>query len=184
MNTEARPRSLLWGLYEHLAMVVGLSALAVVCLSWSPLALVLYRVLPGPPGRWLGRQAIMRGFRLYVGVLRTLCACRFDLSELEHLHREGPMIIAANHPSLLDAVLIISRLPNVVCVMKAGLMRHPLFGSAARLARYIRNDGVMRIVGQSRDTQQRNSGQREAHETATNPSAQFHGESSCWFARI
>jgi len=36
-------------------------------------------------------------------------------------------------------VLIVSRLPNAVCVMKASLMDNPLFGSAARLARYIRN---------------------------------------------
>ncbi|AOF87169.1 acyltransferase family protein [Hydrogenophaga sp. RAC07] len=146
MNTEARPRSLLWGLYEHLAMVVGLSALAVVCLSWLPLALVLYRVLPGPLGRWLGRQAIMRGFRLYVGVLRTLCTCRFDLGALDTLRDQGPMVIAANHPSLLDAVLITSRLPNAFCLMKSSLMDNPLFGAGARMARYVRNDNLLSAV--------------------------------------
>jgi 1-acyl-sn-glycerol-3-phosphate acyltransferase len=146
MNTTDRPRSLLWGVYEHLAMVVGLSALAVVCLSWSPLALVLYRALPGPLGRWLGRQAIMRGFRLYVGVLRVCCACRFDLSALDALRDQGPMVIVANHPSLLDAVLITSRLPNAVCLMKASLMDNPLFGAGARMARYVRNDNLLGAV--------------------------------------
>ncbi len=146
MTTTARPRSLLWGVYEHMAMVVGLVSLAVVCLSWSPLALVLYRLLPGPLGRWLGRQAIMRGFRLYVWVLRTLCACRFDLSALDALRDQGPMVIAANHPSLLDAVLITSRLPNAVCLMKASLMDNPLFGAGARMARYVRNDNLLGAV--------------------------------------
>ncbi|KRC11975.1 acyltransferase [Hydrogenophaga sp. Root209] len=146
MTAMARPTSLLWSVYEHVAMVVGLGALAVVCLSWSPLALALYPVLPGPLGRWLGRQAIMRGFRLYVGVLRLLCACRFDLTAIDALRDQGPMVIAANHPSLLDAVLITSRLPNAVCIMKASLMDNPLFGAGARMARYVRNDNLLGAV--------------------------------------
>jgi 1-acyl-sn-glycerol-3-phosphate acyltransferase len=146
MNTLTRPTSLLWSVYEHLAMVVGLGALALVCLSWTPLALVLYPVLPTPPGRWLGRQAIMRGFRLYVGILRRLCACRFDIADIDALRDQGPMVIAANHPSLLDAVLITSRLPNAVCFMKADLMDNPLFGAGARMARYVRNDNLLNAV--------------------------------------
>lgn len=144
--TATRPASLLWSVYEHLAMVVGLGALAVVCLTWTPFALALYPVLPAPIGRRLGRQAIMRGFRIYVAILRTLCACRFDLSDLDALRNQGPMVIAANHPSLLDAVLITSRLPDAVCFMKADLMDNPLFGAGARMARYVRNDHLLSAV--------------------------------------
>ena len=146
MTPLERPTSWLWSVYEHVAMVLGLSALAVVCLSWTPLAIALYPVLPTPLGRWLGRQAIMRGFRLYVGVLRTVCACRFDLSAIDALRDQGPMVIAANHPSLLDAVLITSRLPNAVCFMKASLMDNPLFVAGARMARYVRNDNLLSAV--------------------------------------
>jgi 1-acyl-sn-glycerol-3-phosphate acyltransferase len=146
MNALTRPTSLLWNVYEHLAMVVGLGALAVVCLTWTPLAFALYPVLPTPLGRWLGRQAIMRGFGLYVGILRRLCACRFDITEIDALRDQGPMVIAANHPSLLDAVLITSRLPNAVCFMKADLMDNPLFGAGARMARYVRNDHLLSAV--------------------------------------
>ncbi len=146
MNTMTRPTSLLWSVYEHLAMVVGLGALALICLTWSPLALALYPVLPRPFGRWLGRQAIMRGFRLYVSILRLLCACRFDLREIDALRDQGPMVIVANHPSLLDAVLITSRLPNAVCFMKADIMDNPLFGAGARMARYVRNDNLLGAV--------------------------------------
>ena len=146
MTPLERPTSWLWSVYEHVAMVLGLGALAVVCLSWTPLAIALYPVLPTPLGRWLGRQAIMRGFRLYVGVLRTVCACRFDLSAIDALRDQGPMVIAANHPSLLDAVLITSRLPNAVCFMKADIMDNPLFGAGARMARYVRNDNLLSAV--------------------------------------
>ena len=144
--STTRPASLVWGIYEHIAMVLGLSSLAVVCLTWTPLAIALYPVLPTPLGRWLGRQAIMRGFRIYVSILRTLCACRFDLSGIDALRDQGPMVIAANHPSLLDAVLITSRLPDAVCFMKAELMDNPLFGAGARMARYVRNDHLLTAV--------------------------------------
>lgn len=131
-------------------MLVGLGTLAAICLTWLPFAMLLYPVLPARAGQFLGRRVIMLGFRLYLRILSLLCACRFDLDELDSLRHAGPLIIAANHPSLLDAVLVVSRLPNAVCVMKASLMDNLLFGSAARLARYIRNDGAMQMIKQSR----------------------------------
>lgn len=141
----------LWTAYEYLAMVLGLGALALICLFWLPFAL-LCSVLPRRAGTFVGRMAIMIGFRLYLGFLSLFCACRFDLSALDALRREGPLVLVANHPSLLDVVLIASRLPNAVCIMKAALMDNVLFGAAARLARYIRNDSPVRMVrGASRE---------------------------------
>ena len=149
MSERLLSRSPLWAVYEHLAMGIGLGSLAALCLTWLPFAMLLHPLLPRPLGQALGRQVIMRVFRLYLQILRTLCACRFDLDELDRLRDAGPLIIAANHPSLLDVVLIVSRLPNAVCVMKASLMNNLLFGSAARIARYVRNDGALQIIKQS-----------------------------------
>lgn len=141
----------LWVAFEAIAMVVGLGSLALICLGWLPFALLFNRILPQRWGTWAGRGFACYGFRFYLGILRWLCACRFDLTELDRLRDQGPLIIAANHPSLLDAVLILSRLPNAVCVMKASLMDNLLFGAAARLARYIRNDAPLEVVLNSRD---------------------------------
>jgi 1-acyl-sn-glycerol-3-phosphate acyltransferase len=151
MTETGSSRGVLWTLYERLAMHIGLGSLALICLGWLPFALVLQLVLPRALGQRVGRKFIQHGCRFYLGLLETLCACEFDLSALDALPAQGRLIIAANHPSLLDAVLILSRLPDAVCVMKAALMRHPLFGAAARLARYIRNDGMLQIVQQSRE---------------------------------
>lgn len=151
MTDRLTPRRLIWNVYEHVAMVVGLSSLAAICLAWHPVAVVLHLALPRSIGQTIGRVAIMVGFRLYTHILTRLCACRFDLSELDRLRDQGPLIIAANHPSLLDAVLILSRLPNATCVMKASLMDNVLFGAAARLARYIRNDTPLNMIQHSRD---------------------------------
>lgn len=127
-------------------MVLGLSVLAVLCLLWLPFAMLLQPLLPRAHGQRLGRFAIRSGFRLYVAFLQAVCGCRFDIAALDSLRDEPALIVAANHPSLLDAVLILSRLPNAVCVMKAALLDNILFGAAARLARYIRNNAPLEMI--------------------------------------
>lgn len=149
MNDRVGPTGAVWAAYERIAMVIGLGSLAILCLIWLPFAMLLHPSLPRPLGQRLGRRMIMVGFRLYLRILSRLCACRFDLSALDRLRDAGPLIIAANHPSLLDAVLIVSRLPNAICVMKASLMDNPLLGAAARLAGYVRNDSARQMIAQS-----------------------------------
>lgn len=151
MNDRGRFASALWATYEHLAMMIGLGSLGLICLIWLPFAMVLHWLLPRRLGQRIGRSVIAFGFRFYLRILTTFCACRLDLAELDHLRNKGPLIIAANHPSLLDAVLIVSRLPNAVCVMKSSLMDNPLLGAAARLANYVRNDGALPMIARSRE---------------------------------
>lgn len=132
---------------EYCRLYFGLGFLALLCLAWSLIVIPLQPLLTGPRGAALGRCVIMLGFRVYLRVLSLIAACRFDLSELEQLAEEPRgLILAANHPSLLDAVMIISRFPNVACIMKSSLMDNVLFGSGARLAQYIRNDPPLRMI--------------------------------------
>jgi 1-acyl-sn-glycerol-3-phosphate acyltransferase len=91
---------------------------------------------------------ITSAFRVYLGALTLMRACRFDLTALDELRDQPAMIIAPNHPGLIDAVLVISRLP-AACIMKAGLMRNLFLGAGARLAGYIPNDTVHGMVTRS-----------------------------------
>ena len=137
-------------MYEYSALCLGLSFLAFLCIAWSPIAAILFWLLPEAWGRWLGRHAITAGFRLYLAVLSLIGACRFDLAALDALRGERSLIIAPNHPSLLDAVMILSRLPDLACILKASLMDNILFGAGARLARYIRNDTGHEMIKRAR----------------------------------
>jgi len=145
-----RPGHVLWLAYEYVAMVLGLACLALLCLVWLPFAMVLHALLPRRLGQPIGRLLIMAGFRFYLRFLTLFCACRFDLAELDALRSNRPLVLVANHPSLLDAVMIISRFPDMVCVMKAALMNNILLGSAARLARYIPNHSPLDVVLRAR----------------------------------
>jgi len=137
--------------YAPLAMLLGLGSLGLACLLWLPFAMVLHPLLPRRWGQPLGRRVITTTLRGYLGFLTLFCGFRFDLAALDRLRDEPSLVLVANHPSLLDAVMILSRLPNVVCVMKASLMDNILFGAAARLARYIRNDAPLKLVHDARD---------------------------------
>jgi 1-acyl-sn-glycerol-3-phosphate acyltransferase len=128
---------LLKTLVDHVATYVGLIGLGLICLSWSVVALVCYPVLPRRLGTAFGRAGIMFGFRLYAWTLSITGAYRLDLSAIDALRGGPPMVLVPNHPSLIDALLILTRHPNISCVMKMELMRNIFLGAGSRLARYI-----------------------------------------------
>ena len=132
--------------YDYLVIYLGVIWLGVVCLVWTPFALIAYPLLPKPWGRALGRYAVMIGFRIYLASLSASRRFSFDLNALDALRDDPSLIIAPNHPCLLDAVMVISRLPNVACVLKADLMNNLFLGAGARLARYIRNEPVRYMI--------------------------------------
>ena len=133
-------------LYDYLVLYLGLFWLGIQCLGWTLVAVILYPLLPERWGRPLGRWVVMAAFRMYLASLSLSRRCHFDLSALDALRDEPPLIIAPNHPCLLDAVMVISRLPNVACVLKANLMNNIFLGAGARLARYIRSEPVRNMV--------------------------------------
>ena len=141
-------RALQW-LYEIFALWFGLLLLGTISLVWTLLAVPLYYVLPKRWAEPFGRWGITTGFRIYLGALSAIGACRFDLGALDSLRAEDAMIIAPNHPCLLDAVMVISRLPNMTCIMKADIVDNLFFGAGARFAGYIRNDAQLSMIKQS-----------------------------------
>ena len=132
--------------YDYLVLYLGLIWLGLLCLGWTIIATVLYPLLPKQISRSLGRKVIMQGFHTYLASLSLSRRCNFDLSALDALRDQPPMIIAPNHPSLLDAVMVISRLPNVSCVIKAELMNNVFLGAGARFAHYIPNESIRKMV--------------------------------------
>ena len=136
----------LLGLYDYLVLYLGLILLGALCLSWTIVAVILYPLLSPHRGRALGRWVIMAVFRFYLATLSASRRCHFDLAALDALRNEGPLIIAPNHPSLLDAVMVISRLPNVACVMKTSLMDNVFLGAGSRLARYIGSEPLRNML--------------------------------------
>jgi 1-acyl-sn-glycerol-3-phosphate acyltransferase len=135
--------------YEYFALYSSLTLLGLICLTWSIFALPLYFILPERIGTAVGRRGIMTGFRIYAWSLSITGTYRLDLKAIDTLKGGPPVILAPNHPALIDALLILTRHPNFVCVMKSELMKNVFLGSGSRLARYVRNDSSRQMVKES-----------------------------------
>jgi 1-acyl-sn-glycerol-3-phosphate acyltransferase len=132
--------------HETVRLHLGFLILGVICIIVSLMAVPIRAILPRTLSTRIGRKLISVMFRAYLHVLVLMGACRFDLTELDALQGAPAMIIAPNHPSLLDAVMIISRLPDVSCIMKADIVNSFFFGAGARLAGYVRNTPLRTMV--------------------------------------
>jgi 1-acyl-sn-glycerol-3-phosphate acyltransferase len=133
-----------WLALQHMLLLLGLGSLL-----WNLAALVLYPLLPRAPGRRIGRSAIAAGYRIFWHMARWAGMVQLHSSVLDSLRDEPGLIVVANHPSMLDAMMLVARLPRSACIMKASLMRNPLLAPGAKLARYIRNDsphGLVRLA--------------------------------------
>jgi 1-acyl-sn-glycerol-3-phosphate acyltransferase len=135
--------------YEYFALYTSLTLLGLICLAWSVFALPLYYLLPPDLGKRVGRRGIMYGFRLYAWSLTVTRTYHLDLSAIDTLRGGPSLILAPNHPALIYALLILTRHPDIVCVMKAELMRNIFLGAGSRLARYVPNESPRQLIKES-----------------------------------
>lgn len=129
------------GPWQKLLFLLVFLQLASMSLAWALLAPLLSLLLPRRTGGRLGRAFISAMYRQAWATAMRFGLMKLDAADLDTLRDEpGGLIVAANHPSMLDALLIVARLPRSVCIMKAELMRNVFLGNGARLAQYIGND--------------------------------------------
>jgi 1-acyl-sn-glycerol-3-phosphate acyltransferase len=135
------------GVLHRLLFALLIVHLGLMSLGWNVLAPLLSVLLPRRIGTRIGREGISRVYRTFWRMAERLGMMRIDSQALDVLDGEpGGLIVAANHPTMFDAMIVVARLPRGVCVMKAELLRNPFLGTGARLARYIRNDAGRGMV--------------------------------------
>ena len=115
--------------------------LGVFSLAWNLVAPLVGLVLPRERAGRIGRAGVSFVYRACWASAQRLGLMEIDSGALDALRDEpGGLIVAANHPTMLDALVVVARLPRGVCVMKAELLRNVFLSGGARLAQYIRND--------------------------------------------
>jgi len=135
------------GLRHRLLFAGVFVQLGLMSLGWSLIAPLLALVLPRAHSGRLGRAGVSFIYRCCWGSATKLGLMQVDSSALDVLRDEpGGLIVAANHPTMLDALVVVARLPRGACIMKAELLRNVFLGTGARLARYIRNDSGRGMV--------------------------------------
>jgi 1-acyl-sn-glycerol-3-phosphate acyltransferase len=76
----------------------------------------------------------------FVGLLKI------EFQGISGLSEQKGVIIALNHPTYLDAILILSRLPHVFCLTKSSILSNPLVAATARCAGYESNSNPARLM--------------------------------------
>ena len=128
-------------------MAGGLLYWGVAGLLITAISLPLLVILPCGKARKVGRWMLHHAFRIFVVYLRAMDLVHADLSSLDELKKQpGPVIIAPNHTSLWDAVFLISKLPESICIMKKTILANPVLGGGAKLAGYIPNGSSAGLV--------------------------------------
>jgi len=86
------------------------------------------------------RAAIKRLFGAWIAWLHATRIAVIDWKGFDAERLQAGTVYIANHPSIVDATLILARLPDAVCIFKPALMRNPAVGPAAVMAGYVRGD--------------------------------------------
>lgn len=91
------------------------------------------------------RRLVQFSFASHVALMHRLGLLTYEIRGRERLQREG-LLILANHPTLIDVVLLISLLPNADCVVKPAVARNPFMRGPVRAAGYISNDDGVGLI--------------------------------------
>ena len=89
--------------------------------------------------RAVARRMIGRGFGAFWGMMRFFGVLDYSVEGLENIDEERRQLIVANHPTLIDVVILISLIPQANCVIKEAVRRNPFMALTVRAADYISN---------------------------------------------
>jgi len=84
-------------------------------------------------------------FRFFVGLMRAVGVICLEVRGAQRLQRSGQLVLA-NHPSLIDVVILISLLKQTNCIVKGALWRNPFTRGPILAAGYISNDGGSELI--------------------------------------
>ena len=105
--------------------------------------------------RLLARRIIALGARLFLTILRITRVLSVNIRSLPPQGTHG--IYIANHPTILDVLILVSQRPELCCITKKSLYHHFLFGPMLRAAGYIHYSNAAEVL--SRATSELKAGQ-------------------------
>jgi len=78
------------------------------------------------------RYVLHLSFKLFAAMMQAAGLIKVKIIGREILRKSRSMVITANHPTLLDIVLLIACIPRADCIIKESLTKNPFFGYIVR----------------------------------------------------
>ncbi|TRX74731.1 lysophospholipid acyltransferase family protein [Pseudomonas mangiferae] len=110
----------------------------------------LLALLPGDrlTHRRRARATVSRLFHLFVQFMSRSGVLSYEIQGVERLGQPGQMVIA-NHPSLIDVVMLIACIRDSNCVVKQSLWDNPCMRGPIRACGYISNSGSLDMLDEA-----------------------------------
>lgn len=134
------------GRIDHIWRLAGTGfSFAAFGLGALALSIFVFPLLNLAIGDRARRMRIAQGivhwsFRLFVGTMSTLGVIAVEVDGKAVLRADRGRLIIANHPSLIDVVLLVALLRQTQCVVKHQNWRNPFMRGVLAATGYIRND--------------------------------------------
>jgi 1-acyl-sn-glycerol-3-phosphate acyltransferase len=94
------------------------------------------------------QRLIQVTFDLFCKIMKLSGAIDYKITGAEQLKEDRSCLIIANHPSLIDYVLIASQLQQCDCLVKAALWHNPFIRKIVMAAGYIPNSDPEQLIQQ------------------------------------
>ena len=80
-----------------------------------------------------GRRFISGALRFFIFLMHAMRIVNLEVDDRKKFRELSSKVIVANHPSLLDVVMLLSLIPNADCIVNAYLKRNVLMGVVLQL---------------------------------------------------
>jgi 1-acyl-sn-glycerol-3-phosphate acyltransferase len=101
--------------------IFGLSTLILGIIVFPVMCLVFH---PRERFKKYGRRFVSGFFRFFVSLMHFIGIVNLETDNRENYRHLSSKIIVANHPSILDVVMLISLIPNADCIVNTDLNRN------------------------------------------------------------
>ncbi|MFA0086017.1 lysophospholipid acyltransferase family protein [Vibrio sp. 10N.261.51.F12] len=119
-----------FGIFGFGGLILSFLLIPVIIRTTSEKATREYRV----------QALVQRSFHLFCRLMKFTGAIDYKITGAEVLQQDRNCLIVANHPSLIDYVLIASQLKQCDCLVKSAIWTNPFMKHIVQAAGYIPNE--------------------------------------------
>ena len=153
MSGTDRKLNRLWRVFAT-GFVFALFGVGALVISVTMFPLLRLSTLNADTARRRIQRGMQLNFRAFMETMRVLGILTYRVDGAERLREPGRLIVA-NHPTLIDVVLLVSQMPEVDCIVKQGLWRNPFLRWPVSWAGYLQNAAGEELIGECSATLRR-----------------------------
>jgi 1-acyl-sn-glycerol-3-phosphate acyltransferase len=127
--------------------IFGLGGVLLTCISIP----ILVLTSDSETRRKYGKKLLKKSFQSFLWGMKFLGVMNLRLINIDRL-KSGGRLVLANHPSLIDAVILIALIENPNGIIKSSLFNNPTMFGLAKMAGLIRNVEGTELIRKSTES--------------------------------